>query len=230
MIALSWSRISDWNQCPRKFYLKYIEKGFPKEDASKSIHLVKGTAMHKQLEEYVYARINGTDLSKVELSEACRNTVPLIEKIIGAFTQVWPERQVAVTYDFKPTTWFGSDVAFRSIWDFSGINPGHAVIVDYKTGKVAEYADECGQLHLSAAMGNAVYEAQIVDIFYAFIEHKIIKPAKPLQLTNDDFPHIQAFFKRIFDTVNSEKEWKARANQYCNWCPATKAQCPNSRN
>lgn len=228
-IALSWSRISDWQQCPRKFYLKYIEKAFPQEDMTKSPHLVKGSMLHKQLENYVYGLINKEDVTKMEFHDSVKQTLPLVDKFISAFGQVWPERQVAVTYDFKPTGWFDKDVAFRAIWDLSGMNPGHAAIVDYKSGKVAEYGDECGQLHLSAAMANSVYEAEKVDIFYAFIEFKIIKPSVPLRLTNDDFPHIRNFFLRIYDTVNRETDWAPRANQFCNWCAATKDQCPNSR-
>jgi hypothetical protein len=228
-IALSWSRISDWQQCPRKFYLKYVAKQFPPEDSSKSIHLVKGAEQHKQLENYVYAKLNKQDTSAMHFSPAVIDTLPLIDNVIDKYTEVWPERQVAVTYDFKPTEWFGADVAFRSIWDFSGINQAQAIIIDWKTGKVQDYDEECGQLHLSGAMGNAVYGTPQIDIFYAFIEYKICKPSTPLRLTDDDFPHIRDFFRRIYDTVNQETTWLPTVNQYCNYCPATKAQCQFSR-
>lgn len=228
-IALSWSRISDYDQCARKFYLKYISKQFPKEDISKSIHLVKGAEMHKQLENYVYAKINKKDANSLPMSTPVKEALPLVNRVFDNFSEVWPERQVAVTYDFKPTGWFDADVGFRSIWDFSGLNKGHALIIDWKTGKVQDYADECGQLHLSGAMGNAVFQAETVDIFYAFIEHKVMKPETPLRLTEDEFPHIRGFFQRIYDKVNAEKEWSPMVNQYCNWCPATKSQCQFSR-
>ena len=52
-IALSWSRLSDYLQCPLKFKLKYLTKEFPPEDFEKSVHLVKGAQYHKQLEDYV---------------------------------------------------------------------------------------------------------------------------------------------------------------------------------
>lgn len=228
-IALSWSRISDWQQCPRKFYLKYVAKEFPVEDPSKSPHLVKGEMLHKQLEKYVYKRLNGEDVATFECHDIVRQTLPLVERFMMKFGKVWPERQVAVTYDFKPAEWFGKDVAFRAIWDLSGANPGHASIVDYKSGKVQDYADECGQLHLSAAMAKPIYDVDCVDIFYAFIEFKIVKPPTPLRIEGDEFGHIRGFFQRIYDTVNAERDWNARANQYCNWCPATQAQCKFSK-
>lgn len=236
-IALSWSRVSDWQQCNLKFYLKYIAKAFPQEDASKSVHLVKGSEMHKQMESYTYDKINKKDTTTLAASPACRDAFPLIDRVQANFEEIWPERQVAVTYDFKPTEWFGADVAWRSIWDFSGINRrrpsvrGHALIIDWKTGKVTDYDHgEPGQLHLAAAMAIPVYDVDDVDIFYAFLEHKVKRPEKPLRITaEEDYPHIKAFFNKIYDTVNKETAWKPQVNSYCNYCPATKAQCQFSR-
>ena len=47
-MALSYSRLSDFNQCPRKFYLKYVEKAanFQMKQEDKSIHLVRGDNVH----------------------------------------------------------------------------------------------------------------------------------------------------------------------------------------
>lgn len=228
-IALSWSRVSDWKQCPRKFYLKYVAKQFPQEDASKSVHLVKGAEMHKQLENYVYDKLNAKSQEGRFYSPSVRETLPMVDRMMANFGQVWPERQVAVTYDFKPAEWFGKDVAWRAIWDFSGINQKarHALIVDWKTGKVTDYdKGEPGQLHLSAALAIPLYDVDKVDVFYAFIEHKVKKPDTPLTVTrDDDYPHIRGFFNAIYDKVNVEKDWAPTANQYCNYCPAVKTQC-----
>lgn len=228
-IALSWSRISDYQQCPRKFYLKYLAKGFPPEDVSKSIHLVKGAEMHKQLENYTLAKING-EAPAAHMSGAVANALPIVDSIFKNFGKVWPERQVAVTYDFRPTEWFGKDVGFRAIWDISAVNVRSALIFDWKTGKVQNFdEEEPGQLHLSSAMAEPVLDVDDVSIAYAYIEHKVMKPPKPLNFKKDEFPHIRGFFQRIYDTVNREKDWKPRANQFCNWCPATQKQCELSR-
>jgi hypothetical protein len=228
-IALSWSRISDYNQCPRKFFLKYIAKGFPQEDASKSIHLVKGAEIHKQLENYTFAKINGKP-PEAHMSGAVSNALPIVDKIFANYGKVWPERQVAVTYDFRPAEWFGKDVGFRAIWDISAVNVRSALILDWKTGKVQDFdQEEPGQLHLSAAMAQPLLDIDEAHIAYAYVEHKILKPAIPLKFTGEDFPHIRGFFQRTFDTVNREKDWKPRANPFCNWCPATQKQCELSR-
>lgn len=52
--ALSHSRLSDFNQCPLKFKLKYIDKAVNFQmDATKSPHLVRGGNVHKALENYI---------------------------------------------------------------------------------------------------------------------------------------------------------------------------------
>lgn len=231
MIALSWSRVSDYLQCARKFHLKYIAKSFPHEDATKSVHLVKGAEMHKQLEHYVYDKINGVDTSQKPFSPACKETLPMIDKVMGSFGQVWPERQIAVNQDWKQVEWFAKDTAWRAIWDFSAILEKLALIIDWKTGKVQDYdIDEPGQLHLSAAMAMDVYGVEEVMVFYAYIEHKVKKPEEGLRLTKkDNYQPIRSYFTQILDRVNSETEWKPTVNQFCNYCPATKAQCPFSR-
>ena len=236
-IALSWSRVSDWQQCHRQFFLRYVAKAFPQEDASKSIHLVKGAEMHKQMENYTYAKINKKEAAVTQASPACRDAFGIVDRVHANFAEIWPERQVAVTYDFKPTEWFGADVAWRSIWDFSGINRrsagnrGHALIIDWKTGKVTDYdGGEPGQLHLAAAMAIPVYDVDDVYVFYAFLEHKVRVPATPLKITAEgDYQPVKGYFNQIYDRVNEEKEWKPEVNPYCNYCPATKAQCQFSR-
>jgi hypothetical protein len=231
-IALSWSRVSDFLQCPRKFFLKYVTKGFPPEDASKSVHLVKGSEMHKQMELYTYSKINGVAYDK-PASPACKDAFPMVDRIFDTFDQVWPERQVAVNGEWKPDEWFGKQVAWRSIWDLSAVSMKNrsALLIDWKTGKVQDYGEEePGQLHLSAAMAMDVLGVDEVTIFYAFLEFKVKKPEGGLKLTRElDYQPIRQHFTQIYDKVNVEKEWKPTVNQYCNYCPATKAQCQFSR-
>lgn len=228
-IALSWSRVSDYQQCARKFYLKYIAKQFPQEDASKSVHLVKGAEMHKQLENYVYDKLNGKVMDK-PMSPACKDTLPIIDRVAENFGQIWPERQLAVNAQWKQVEWFAPDVAWRAILDFSAKNGRKSIVIDWKTGKVQDYGvEEPGQLHLSAAMVMDVDDVDEVSIFYAFIEHKVKKPDGGLKLTRDDYPHIRSFFTKILETVNTDTQWKPEVNAFCNYCPATKTQCQFSR-
>lgn len=224
-IALSWSRLSDYQSCPRKFYLKYVEKAFPPEDPKKSIHLIKGEQYHRQLENYVLAK-NGQGDMPVDFSPAVADTLPVLDKLYSAFQNVYPEAQIACDYSWKPQDWFGSAVAWRAIWDCVALNPNQALIIDYKSGKVYDYTSQYGQLHLSAAIALNRFDIEYVDVAYLYIEHK--KTTK-FRVTQEDNAKVMKFFESEHDRVNADKEFKPTANEYCKYCPAVKSQCQFSR-
>jgi hypothetical protein len=236
MIALSWSRLSTFMQCPRKFHLSYISKSFKEEE--KSIHLIKGEQLHKQLEDYVLAK-NGQAQMPLGFTPEIRDTLPYVDKLFKNFSAVYPEAQIACDINWKPTEWFGKDTAWRSIWDVTAISPNICYIGDYKSGKVYPYGEGFGQLHLSAAMGLERFSSvPEINCAYVYIEHKVITPIKvvrePGRVDAEGKPiahleEVKTYFNEQFEKVQMEKGWAPRANEYCKWCPATKAQCNLSR-
>lgn len=237
MIALSWSRLSTFMQCPRKFHLTYITKSFPPEDG-KSIHLVKGEQLHKQLEDYVIAK-NGQSAMPLGFSPEVRETLPYVDKLFANFAEVYPEAQVAADVNWKTTEWFGKDTAWRAIWDVIALNPNIVYIGDYKSGKVYPYGEKPGQLHLSAVMALERWpNVPEVRAAYVYIEHKQIHPIKVVREENviDEqgkpvagLQSTKQYFVDWFDKVQVEKLWNPQPNEFCKWCPATKAQCKFSR-
>lgn len=223
-IALSWSRLSDFKQCPKKFHLKYITKSFPTEE--KSIHLVKGEQLHKQLEDYVIAK-NGQAAMPLGFSPEVRESLGYVDKLFENFDQVHPEAQIACTKDWKPAEWFGKDVGWRSIWDVVGLKQTICFIGDWKSGKIYPYGDGFGQLHLSSVIAlNRWPEVPEVTSAYVYIEHKKVTPVK---VTREQLPEVQAYFDGEFERVQMETEWAPTPNDNCKWCPATRAQCKFSR-
>jgi hypothetical protein len=238
MIALSWSRLKTYNECPRKFNLQFISKSFKEEE--KSIHLIKGEQLHKQLEDYVSAK-NGAMPMPLGFSPEVRQTLPYVDKLFANFSGgVYPEVQIACKQDWSPTEWFAKDTAWRSIWDVTALSPVAMFIGDYKSGKVYPYGDGYGQLHLSAAMGLKRYpDVPEITTAYIYIEHKVIETAKLTREPSDavdkkgrPVPHLQQViehFDREFAKVNAEVKWEPTPNENCKWCPATKGQCKFSR-
>lgn len=236
MIALSWSRLSTYNQCPLKFHLSYITKSFKEEE--KSIHLIKGEQLHQQLEHYVLAK-NGQMPMPLGFSEEVRGTLPYVDKLFTNFKGVYPEAQIAAGLDWKPTEWFGKDTAWRSIWDVVGLSPNTCFIGDYKSGKIYPYGDGFGQLHLSAAMGLKRFDTvPEINCAYIYIEHKHITKIKVVRESGEydaqgkPIPHLQQVidhFDEQFGKVQMEKNWDPTPNEFCKWCPATKGQCKFSR-
>lgn len=232
-MALSHSRLSDFNQCPRKFKLKYLDKAQNMliDEGNKSVHLVRGNNVHKALETYVVKRKDGLE-ANLEYSRnlpEVNATVPLIEKYIDAFgiQNVHPERQVCISADWNQDEWFSKKAYYRAIFDLISLAPNVAVISDYKTGKFTDYTPDngYGQLELSAAIALSIFDVEKVNTEYLYVDHK-----KTIVKTFDqsDKSRLIAHFNAESDKVSAEKVFDPTKNQFCRWCDATKEQCPFS--
>lgn len=224
MISLSWSRLNSYNQCPRKFHLQFITKSFPEEE--KSIHLIKGEQLHKQLEDYVMAK-NGGSPMPLGFSPEVRGALPYVDKLFTMYTNVYPEAQVSAGRQWQPLEWFDKSTMYRAIWDVIGLRDTTCFIGDYKSGKVYPYGSTYGQLHLSAVIAlNRWPEVPEVNAAYIYIEHQKVMPIK---VTRTALPEVQAHFEAEFEKVQKEVNWDPTPNEFCKWCPATKAMCKFSR-
>ncbi len=227
--ALSWSRLSDYLQCPRKFKYKYIDKvsNFTVQD--ESVHLVRGTNVHKALENYAIKKIAGTaDIAASSLPEV-ETTKPLIDSFISNFPSVVPEQQISVGIDWKQVDWFSRQSYYRAIYDIVAISPHTVVIGDYKTGKFKDYSPNGpGQLELSATIGlNLWPEVDTIDTMYIYVDHK--KTIKRSFTQVEDKARLTEHFVTLHKKVNDEVNWDPTQNEFCKWCAATKLQCQYSR-
>ena len=138
-IALSFSRLSDYEACPLKFKQKYIDKTFP--DDSDNPAFVRGNKIHSQLEEYILYKIS-SEADAPTMSTITQKAVPLIEKIFTSCKgRMFPEKQIAVNQDWELCTWFDKPdvVKYRAIIDFLAfMSETELLIGDWKSGKVRE--------------------------------------------------------------------------------------------
>lgn len=231
-IALSWSRLSDYQQCPLKFKLKYLDKNAKfKEDESASPHLVRGSNVHKALENYVVQKTsNGALEVKITSLPEVETTKPFVDRFINNYEQVIPETQIAINKDWQRVEWFAKDAYYRAIFDLIAIRKEDVAIVDYKTGKIREYdggPSGMGQLHLSAGIALHLWpEIPKVTTVYAYVDHK---QTLPKTFEQSDAAKIRQHFDNMHDTVNSDDKFKPQVNEFCKWCPATRDMCPYSR-
>ena len=223
-IALSWSRISDYRQCPAKFKLKYIDKAsnFQMKDEDKSPALVRGSNIHKQLESYVQQKLNGNP-PNVTLPEVL-GTIPIIDKIMENYT-VMPEKQIAIDVDFNEVSWYSKQAYFRVIYDLIGFG-NDLLFIDYKTGKFTDYSgniNNLGQLHMAALVGMALWpDYEQCNSIYLYVDHKKNIPCK---VQRSDFDHMKEQLQREHMEINEEDVFAPKKNQYCRWCPSTTLQC-----
>ncbi len=234
MIALSWSRISDWRQCPGKFRLKYVEKVANMQGESDNVHLIRGRNVHKTLENYVIDKNNGILSDFCSLTEVER-TKPLIDKIARQYI-IHPEKQIAIDSNFEPVDWFSKDAWFRVIFDLigwekniPGANGDKLFFGDYKTGKFAEYRgsmDEPGQLHYAALVGMSVWsQFKESTAVYIYVDHK---RTIPLTINMEQRNILEEKLVNEHDEINEDIDagnFPFKKNEYCKWCDATKEQC-----
>lgn len=224
-IALSYSRLSTYKNCARKFKLQFLDKAFP--DDSDNPHFVRGNRIHSQLENYVMWKNADESFEQPKMAEEAKNAIPIIDNIFEMYTSVLPEQKLCLDKDWNKTGWFDSNAYLRAILDLIAFRPGRALIGDYKTGKVRSYNEYGGQLHLNAAMLFAIEpEIEVIDVAYFFVDHKeTIK----VQFTRDQYREFREHFDEYHRKVNSETDWEPTINQYCKWCPATRDQCKFSK-
>ena len=232
-IALSHSRLSDFNACPLKFKLKYLDKAsnFQMKQEDKSIHLVRGDNVHKALEAYLVKRKAGQAPETIVTSlDEVRQTIPLIEKYIAMFglDNVHPEAQISINADWSKVEWFDKASYYRAIFDLICLSSDVTVIADYKTGQFKDYSPDngMGQLELSSAIALALWPVKEVKTIYLYVDHK-----KTIQktYTAGDKNRLVDHFNNEHLKVNSEVNFDPKHNQYCGYCDASKSQCKFSK-
>ena len=231
-IALSWSRLSDYQQCPLKFKMKYIDKNkIFKEDDQASPHLVRGSNVHKALENYVVQKTSGGQYEvKISSLNEVEETKPFVDRFIDNYKTVIPETQIAIDKNWNRVEWFSRDAYYRAILDLIAIRPSDVAIIDYKTGKFRDYdtgPGGMGQLHLSGGISLHLWPTvPEVSTTYAYVDHKktIVK-----KFTREDAAPIRAHFDEQYQIVNNDDKFKPTVNEFCKWCPVTREHCPYSR-
>jgi hypothetical protein len=137
-ITWSYSGLGLFQQCPRKYYHIRVAKDIvePKTDA-----ITYGEMVHKAAEDYI-----GKGVSVPEKFAFITPVLDVLNAIPGT---KHCEYKMGLTEDLEPCGFFDKNVWYRGIADLLIINDQVAHIIDYKTGKSAQYADT-KQLELMA--------------------------------------------------------------------------------
>ena len=136
----SYSSLSLFQQCPRKYYRLRVAKDIVEPPQA---HLDYGTAVHKAAEEYVCCA--------KPIPEKYGFIRPHLDVLVQLPGEKLCEYEMGLTKDFEPCGFKDPNVWFRGIADLLIINGDHARLIDYKTSKSSQYAD-IKQLELLALM------------------------------------------------------------------------------
>ena len=226
-IALSWSRISSYRQCPMQFEAKYISKTYPDEGDNPAFE--KGTRIHKQLEDYInWKRRKGEGIDPPKLGVEASNAKKLIDNYFNAYSPsaINAEKQIAINMAWEECDWFDTPdvVKFRGIMDMIVFeSPTKMSIIDFKSGKVRPYDEDFGQLHLSATIMFELFpKIETITCAYLFVEHK--QTIKEVFERSECHNKNKAHFEMEYLEINEDDSFEAKKNKYCFFC-GIKSSC-----
>ena len=215
----SYSSISLFQQCPRKYHRMRIVKDIVEPPQE---HLLYGSAVHKAAEEYIR---DGT-----AISEKYAYIQPFLDPLKALSGEKLCEYEMGLTKDMQPCKFRDKNVWFRGIADLLVIDGDKARIIDYKTSKSSRYADK-KQLELLSLL-TFKHFPQVKSI-KAGLMFLVVKDLVAAEFNTDQ--QTEAWGKWIPETDQLESAmitdvWNPRPNFTCRgWCPVTDCEHNSKR-
>ena len=222
----SYSKLSLWQQCPRKFYFRYIQKipcepsiAIERGDFAHFLieHVLKGDILKVQPKSYqLLTSENKTEIKKMVL-EFCKGDVfQRILDIPGTReTEAWFALDKNFNYSHKKET--------NHLIGKIDLQIGN-MIFDWKTGKKPRGLKDEDQLDLYALQYFMKYpEAETCKGSFVFIEHNYIQEK---EYTRDDVvAGIIRTYSEYIRQMETDNVFECKESPLCGWCEYMKA-CP----
>lgn len=213
-IAHSYTSIDTYNTCPKQYHAKYVTKEVKFQPTEATLY---GDRMHKSMETRLrYQTALPEEFAGLEA------TARSIEAIQG---ELRVEEPLAITRDWAPTTFFGSNVWVRGKGDVTIYNKDkqRLFVFDWKTGKPVK---DMLQLEMMAMLGVRRYPAaQEVRAVFVYTKTGDIEKEK---FSIDDIKAIeQKVEQKIIriETAHEKNLFPPQPNGLCkSWCQVTSCQ------
>lgn len=212
------SKWRDFEECPMKYYAKYITKEWVEtpNDA-----MVRGSKMHKALEEAVKYELKLTgDLTRFQ------GFIDGVLAMRGVGAAVVPEMKVGMAIDFRRCDYFDGDrLRVRCAYDLYVNKDQNTNVVDYKSGKAKAHHREDAEFYGAVAATGLGGITTTVQYLY------FDSPAESFQLKITDPAATLSNFWQKFEYADKQV---ASGNipvcpgRQCTWCGAVK--CPRNTN
>lgn len=216
----SYSALTMFEQCPKKYYHIYVAKDAKDEDSQWS---QDGKAIHNAMK----ARV----VDNVALPMPMRPYEKAAAKFSMVSGEKYAEQKLALNRQFEPCDFFASDVWVRVVIDLAIVQPHgsgkRAFVIDWKTGKVK---DDLTQNALNCAvLSRWMPEVGLFIPLYVWLQHNTVTPNPPKTYTismfqnkvwNDLLPRVNAI-----EQARKTTSFEAKPGPLCRFCPVR--QCPH---
>jgi CRISPR/Cas system-associated exonuclease Cas4 (RecB family) len=200
----SYSLWKTYGTCPRK--VKYNKIDGIREPASPQMQ--RGTDIHQEAEDYVKGLLEAVPASLKLFKKEMRHLVKVraIPEEAFAFTRDW----VRTTWD-DPAAWVRAKVDVRHMR-----SPRHAVVIDYKTGKV--YEENRKQLSFYALLVMLAYpEIDVVDTALWYLDQGPQHNQED-SYTRDELEDMKAAWAQAPAHLLHDTVFAPRPGMHCRWC------------
>lgn len=222
--ATSWSfsRYSDYKQCPLKFKLKHIDK--IKEPGSPAMQ--RGADIHDMAEDYIKGKSRRLPKELAHFKEEFQFFRKQYKKAINGMVV---EDTWAFTKDWDRTTWDD----WTHCWIRIKLDCAHTeeddllIVTDWKTGKFRPDMNEdyIEQLELYALAALLLHEhINRVMPRLAYLDEDYIYPEEEsreqedLIFTRKDIPKLKKLWEKRVRPMMNDKSFAPKPNDKCHWC------------
>lgn len=204
--AWSYSRLTSYETCPRRYYGISVAKTLVEEPSEA---MQSGNDLHKAFELYLK---RGTMLPL-----HLRHYGPILSKIAAAPGEKIVEQQIALNAKWEPVEWFAKDTWLRVKSDLTQLNGPAAICWDWKTGRPSQ---DFTQLRLNAAVTfHLAPEVNSISMAYLWTKTKLVDTKQILRsevpaVWSEILPRVEKYQK-----AHQEMAFPARQNYFCKGCP-----------
>jgi hypothetical protein len=224
MTAWSYSSITLFEQCPKKYYHLRVLKDI-KEPESEAMNY--GKDLHLAAEEHIR--------DGKPLPEKYAFIQPMLDKLKEIPGEKLCEYKLGIKLvdggKLAPCDFFAKDVWYRGIADLIILDRENqeARVIDYKTGKSAKYADTKQLKLLAASVFTHFPEIKIIKAGLLFVvSQEFIKDAYDSNFKLAYFEQFKPLVSQL-ESCHNTGVWNPKRNFTCSkWCPVT--SCPHNGN
>lgn len=221
--AWSFSALTMYEQCPKKYYHIYVAKDAKDEDSQWS---ADGKIMHDAMKKRI--------VDNVPFDLPLRHLEPIAAKFAMIPGKKYAEMKLALNRQFEPVDYFANDVWVRVVIDLAITQPAKsgnagpgtetAIVIDWKTGKKKDVPPIQNALN-AAVLARWMPEVGLFKTMFVWLAARDITSQS---FTLSKFP---AVWNELLPRVTAIEEarkttsFPAKPSKLCGWCPVT--QCPH---